>query len=92
MTVPPGSPRALVERVVRSQTPAHVVATVRMRAPGFVLTDLRVGIDTVLTQPPPAVVGDTRLGRGGVLARGRACGALAIVGGPLLALPTTRTE
>jgi phage tail-like protein len=85
VTIPAGSPRALVERVVRSQTPAHVVATVRMRAPGFVLTDLRVGIDTVLTDPPPAVVGGLRLGRGGVLARGRVCASL-------LALPTTRLE
>ena len=92
VTVPAGSPRELVERVVRSQTPAHVVATVRMRAPGFALTDLRVGIDTVLTDPPPAVVGGLQLGRGGVLARGRACGSLAVVGAPLLALPTTRME
>ena len=86
VTVPAGSPRALVERVVRSQTPAHVVATVRMRAPGFVLTDLRVGIDTVLTDPPAAVVGGLRLGRGGVLARGRVCERR------LLVLPTTRLE
>ena len=86
MTVPAGSPRALVERVVRSQTPAHVVATVRMRAPGFVLTDLRVGIDTVLTDPPAAVVGGLRLGRGGVLARGPVCERR------LLVLPTTRLE
>jgi hypothetical protein len=33
-----------------------------------------------------------QLGRGGVLARGRACGSLAVVGAPLLALPTTRME
>ena len=92
VTIPAGSPRELVERVVRSQTPAHVVATVRMRAPGFVLTDPRIGIDTVLTDPPPAVVGDLRLGGRGVLARGRACASLAIVGGPLLVLPTTRME
>jgi phage tail-like protein len=92
VTIPAGSPLELVQRVVRSQTPAHVVATVRMRAPGFVLTDLRVGIDTLLSDPPPAVVGRLRLGRGGVLARGHACGSLAIVGAPLLALPTTRME
>jgi phage tail-like protein len=92
VTVPPESPRALVERVVRSQTPANIVATVRMRAPGFVLTDPRVGIDTVLVGPEPAVVGQLRLGRGGVLRRGRAVPTLAIVGKPLIALPTTRME
>ena len=60
VSVPPNSDRELVERVVRSQTPAHVVATVQMRAPGFVLTDLRLGIDTVVAAPAPAVVGTVR--------------------------------
>jgi phage tail-like protein len=92
VTIPSGSPRALVERVVRSQTPAHVVATVRMRKPGFVLIDPRLGIDTVLLAPEPAVVGAMRLGRGGVLRRGRASASLAILGKPLIALPTTRME
>jgi phage tail-like protein len=92
VTVPAGSPRALLERVVRSQTPAHVVATVRMRDPGLVLTDPRVGVDTVLVAPGPAVVGELRLGRGGVLRRGRARASLAIVGRPLLTLATTRME
>jgi phage tail-like protein len=92
VSVPAGSPRALVERVVRSQTPAHVVATVRMRAPGFVLTDPLLGIDTVLVDPAPVVVSEVRLGRGRVLGRGRACASTAIVGKPLLALATTRLE
>jgi len=92
VTVPAGSAHALVERVVRSQTPAHVVATVRMRAPGFVLTDPRVGIETVLAAPAPAVVGQLRLGHGGVLRGGRAYCSPAVVGKPLLALSTTRME
>jgi phage tail-like protein len=92
VSVAPGSDRALVERVVRSQTPAHVVATVRMRAPGFVLTDLRLGIDTVLAAPAPAVVGAIRLGRGGVLRRGRTSPSLAVVGAPLIVGPNTRME
>jgi phage tail-like protein len=87
-----GSDRELVERVVRSQTPAHVVATVRVREPGFVLTELRLGIDTVLVAPGPAVAGAIRLGRGGVLRRGRASSSLALVGGPLIVGPTTRME
>lgn len=92
VVVPPGSPRALVERVVRSQTPAHVVATVRVPEPGFVLTQLHVGIDTVLLAPAPAVVGDLRLGRGGVLAGGRAGSSAAVVGRPLIVGSTTGME
>jgi phage tail-like protein len=88
----PGTDRELLERVVRSQTPAHVVATVRIHEPGFVLTDLRLGIDTVLVSPGPAVTGAIRLGRGGVLRHGRASSSLAVVGGPLIVGPTTRME
>jgi phage tail-like protein len=92
VSVGAGSDRALVERVVRSQTPAHVVATLRVHKPGFVLTDLRLGIDTVLVSPGPAVTGAIRLGRGGVLQRGRTSPSLAVVGGPLIVGPTTRME
>jgi phage tail-like protein len=92
VSVGPGSDRELVERVVRSQTPAHVVATVRIHEPGFALADLRLGLDTVLVAPAPAVAGAIRLGRGGVLRRGRAPSALAVVGEPLIFGPTTRTE
>jgi phage tail-like protein len=91
VSVGPRVDRALVERVVRSQTPAHVVATVRMHEPGFVLTELRLGVDTVLLAPAPAVVGTTRLGRGGVLRRGRAS-TLAVVGQPLIVGSNTRME
>ena len=92
VTVGPEADADLVARVVRSQTPANVVATIRRREPGFVLTDLRLGIDTVLASPAPAVVGATRLGRGGVLRRGRASPSLAVVGQPLVVGPTTRME
>lgn len=91
VTVPAGSLRALVERVVRSQTPSHVVATVRMHEPGLVLTDLRLGIDTVLASPAPAVVGAIRLGRTGVLRRGRAASPF-VLGRPAIVGSTTRTE
>jgi hypothetical protein len=57
-----------------------------------VLVGPRLGIDTVLLAPDPAVVGALRLGRGGVLRRGRASAALAIVGKPLIASPNTRME
>jgi phage tail-like protein len=87
-----GSDRALLERVVRSQTPAHVVATVRINEPGFVLTELLLGIDTLLAAPEPAVVGTSRLGRVGVLRPGRAASSLAVVGKPLIVGSTTRTE
>jgi phage tail-like protein len=92
VTVGPGTNRALVERIVRSQAPAHVVATVRVHEPGFVLTERRVGIDTVLVAPAPAVVGAIRLGRGGVLRRGRASSSLAVVGKPLIVGPNLRME
>jgi phage tail-like protein len=92
VSVPPNSDRGLVERVVRSQTPAHVVASVQMRAPGFVLTDLRLGIDTVIAGPAPAVLGTVRLGRLGVLRPGRAGKCLAVVGRPLIVGSTTRLE
>jgi phage tail-like protein len=62
--VGPGAERALVERVVRSQTPAHVATSVHVAEPGLVLSDLRVGIDTVLVGPGPLVAGQARLGRG----------------------------
>ncbi len=92
VTVGPGTDRALVERVVRSQTPAHVIATVRMREPGFVLTELALGLDTVLLAPPPTVVGTSRLGRVTVLRPGRASSSLAVVGKPLIVGPNTRLE
>jgi phage tail-like protein len=92
VTVGSGSPRALVERVVRSQVPAHVVPTVRIADPGFVLTQLRVGVDTVLLAPGPAVVGSVRLGREGVLRGGRAPSCLAVVGRPLILGSTTGME
>ena len=83
VTAATGSPRPLVERVVRSQVPAHVVASVRVPDPGFVLTQLHVGVDTVLVAPGPAVVGSVRLGREGVLRGGRAPSCGAVVGRPL---------
>jgi phage tail-like protein len=92
VSVAPGTDRALVERVVRSQTPAHVVAVVRIHEPGLVLTDGRLGLDTVLAAPAAAVAGTSRLGREGVLRRGRRATALAVVGAPLIVGPTTRME
>lgn len=67
----------LVARVVRSQTPAHLVATVTS-APvtGYAVGHARVGVDTVLSAPEPAVLGSTgrgrtSLGRRGALGAGR---------------------
>jgi phage tail-like protein len=84
-----GAPRDLVERVVRSQTPAHVLARVHASEPGFALSRLRLGVDTVLLAPAPAVAGRVRLGREGVLRGGRAARATAVVGRPLI-VGTTR--
>lgn len=89
--VGPHARRALVERVVRSQVPAHVAVGVHAPRSGLVLTRLRLGLDTVLTAPPPAVVGELRLRRG-VLRRGRASRAEAVVGGPLVVGSTTGME
>ena len=69
--VPAGTDTALVARVVRRQLPAHVVAEVSAATAGFVATVLRLGVDTVLTTPNPAIVGAASLGRVGVVAPGR---------------------
>jgi phage tail-like protein len=92
VTAATGSPRPLVERVVRSQVPAHVVPTVRVPDPGFVLTELHVGVDTVLLAPGPAVVGSVRLGHEGVLRGGRMPSCLPVVGRPLIVGLTTGME
>jgi phage tail-like protein len=72
---------ALVSRVVRSQSPAHVATTVAVArgTTGFVTGLARVGVDTTLSRPAPAVVGRMGVGRHGVVASGRARG-LALVG------------
>jgi phage tail-like protein len=76
---------ALVTRVVRSQTPAHLATAVAASRPGFVTGRVRLGVDTVLTAPQPAVLTRTGprrvgLGRTGVVARGRRRGLSALVG------------
>jgi phage tail-like protein len=78
--VPAGTDTALVARVVRSQIPAHVVFSVRAATAGFVASTLRLGVDTVLTTPAPAAVGDVALGRRGVVGAGRRAGAALVVG------------
>lgn len=78
--VPAGADLALVSRVVRSQIPAHLVFTVHPAGRGLIAGTMRLGIDTVLTPPATAVVGDTVLGRRGVLAAGRNAGAALVVG------------
>jgi phage tail-like protein len=78
--VPAGTDTALVSRVVRSQIPAHVVFKVEAASAGFAATTLRLGIDTVLTAPAPAVAGDVALGRRGVVRAGRAAGIPVLVG------------
>jgi len=83
--VPPGSDIPLVSRVVRSQIPAHVVVTVEAATTGFVATTLRLGIDTTLTPPESAVVGDVALGRRGVVTAGRARGVPFLVGREVVA-------
>ncbi len=72
---------ALVSRVVRSQSPAHIATTVAVArgTTGFVTGLARVGVDTTLSRPAPAVVGRMGVGRHGVVASGRARG-LALVG------------
>jgi phage tail-like protein len=72
---------ALVSRVVRSQTPAHIATTVAVAriGSGLIAGLARVGVDTTLAAPDPAVVGHIGLGRHGVVASGRARG-LALVG------------
>jgi hypothetical protein len=77
----------LVARVVRSQAPAHLVTTVAAPSgTGYAAGTARVGVDTVLTVPDPAVLGGatrddsperrsaaarTVLSRHGVVAPGR---------------------
>jgi phage tail-like protein len=78
--VPAGTDSSLVARVVRSQIPAHVVADVASATAGFVATTLRLGIDTTLSPPASAVVGDTALGRRGVVSGGRVEGVTFLVG------------
>jgi hypothetical protein len=72
---------ALVNRVVRSQSPAHIATTVAVArsGSGFVAGLARVGVDTTPLRPVPAVVGRIGIGRQGVVASGRARG-LALVG------------
>ena len=48
---------ALVARVARSQTPANIAVSVVTSSPGARVGGQRVGIDTVLLGPDPAVVG-----------------------------------
>jgi phage tail-like protein len=71
---------ALVARVARSQTPANVAVTVVTARPGAAVGGQRVGIDTVLLAPEPAVVGSAGLGRGARVVSRRTA-ALAVVGG-----------
>jgi hypothetical protein len=87
---------ALVGRVVRSQSPAHVATTVTVARSGmgFVVGLGRVGVDTTLISPEPAVVGRVGIGRHAVVASGRARG-LALVGRltvPTPVNPRHRTE
>jgi phage tail-like protein len=83
--VPAGTDAALASRVVRSQVPAHVIAEVRVAPAGSVATVLRLGIDTVLQPPDPAVVGGTTLGRRGLVGVGRGAAAERVVGRPAAA-------
>jgi phage tail-like protein len=78
--VPSGTDTALVARVVRSQIPAHVVFRVEAATPGFVAGTVRLGIDTVLSSPASAVVGDAVLGRRGMVSAGLAAGSALLVG------------
>jgi phage tail-like protein len=78
--VPPGTDTALIGRVVRSQIPAHVVPRVQAASAGFVATTLRVGIDTTIVSPAPAVVGEATLGRRGVVGAGRVSDVPFLVG------------
>ena len=86
----------LVSRVVRSQSPAHIATTVAIArsGTGFVAGLARVGVDTTLTTPEPAVVGRFGVGRHAVVASGRARG-LALAGhqtAPAIVSPRHRTE
>ncbi len=68
---------ALVTRVVRSQTPAHLAVSVSQARPGMAAVAARLGIDTVLLPPAPAVIGPPVAGAGrtvlgrAVVSRGR---------------------
>jgi phage tail-like protein len=84
--VPAGTDAALVTRVVRSQIPAHVLADVRVASAGFVATTLRLGVDTVLRSPDPAIVGGITLGRRGVVANGHRAGTDWWAGKPFAAV------
>jgi phage tail-like protein len=81
--VPAGTDTALVARVVGHQLPAHVVAEISSAPAGFVATVLRLGVDTALTAPDPAVVGASALGRVGVVAGGRTAATGRVVGRPV---------
>ncbi len=66
---------ALTERVVRSQTPAPLAISLSRPRLGYLTGLVRLGIDTVVTSPAPAVIGATGpgrpvLGRSSVVARG----------------------
>jgi phage tail-like protein len=87
---------ALVARVVRSQTPAHLATSLSAPRPGFVTGRVRLGVDTVLTAPPPAVLtrtgpGRIGLGRTGVIARGHRRGLPVPVGRHVVA-PNRTTD
>ncbi len=59
--------RALVD----AQKPAQTLATIHTGGNAFLVgAGASVGVDTVLTAPPPAVVGSTRLGSPGILQTG----------------------
>lgn len=75
-----GADLDVATRVVRSQSPAPVLVSVRAARPGFVVGGLRVGVDTMLTSPAPAVVGSVVLRRSGVLGGGRHGPGITIVG------------
>ncbi len=71
---------ALVARVVRSQTPAHLATRVSRRSGGLVAGLVRVGVDAVPVAPAPAVVGRLGLGRGTAVAPGRTAGLPTLAG------------
>ncbi|MET0418455.1 MAG: phage tail protein [Actinoplanes sp.] len=78
VSLPARADRAALERLVRSQTPAHTVAEVRDGSSGWVVgVRSAVGVDTAFEPLPPAVLGPVagaeplRLNRQSVLAGSR---------------------
>lgn len=85
----------LAERVVRSQTPAHLATSLSTPRSGFVAGRIRLGVDTVLTAPPRTVLGGTGpgrigLGRTGVVAPGRRRRLPALVGSQVVVSKRSR--